>query len=59
LACVTRISDGAAHLHRIREFERTFEQIYGRKMTPDELRILSAARKIIEQKLAEYSEKVG
>jgi hypothetical protein len=46
-------------LDRIREFERTFEQIYHRKMTEDELRILKAAKKIIQEKLAEYSEKVG
>ena len=47
----------SAILDRIREFERTFEQIYRRKMTDDEHCILSAAKKIIEQKLAEYSEK--
>ena len=46
-------------LDRMREFERTFEQIYGRKVTEDELRILNAAKKIIQQKLAEYPERVG
>jgi hypothetical protein len=46
-------------LDRIREFEQTFEQIYRRKMTDDEHCILSAAKKIIEQKLAEYSEKIA
>jgi hypothetical protein len=38
-------------LDRIREFERTFEQRYGRRMTQDELRILKAAQQIIQQKL--------
>jgi hypothetical protein len=38
-------------LDRIREFERTFEQIYGRKMTEDEARILEVAKENIQQRL--------
>jgi hypothetical protein len=39
-------------LENIREFERTFEQRYGRKMNNEELRLLHVAREIINQKLA-------
>ena len=38
-------------LDRIRKFQETFEQIYHRKMTDEELRVLEAAREIIEQTL--------
>jgi hypothetical protein len=41
------------------EFERTFEQNYGRKMTDEEQRILKAAREIIQQKLGAYSERAA
>jgi hypothetical protein len=36
----------------IREFERTFEQRYGRKMNNEERHVLHVAREIIKQKLA-------
>jgi len=43
----------------MQEFERTFEQNYGRKMTDEEQRILKAAREIIQQKLGAYSERAA
>ena len=46
-------------LDRMQEFERTFEQNYGRKMTDEEQRILKAAREIIQQKLGAYSERAA
>jgi hypothetical protein len=42
-------------LDRIREFERTFEQNYQRKLTHEEERILRAAEEIIRQRLAGQS----
>jgi hypothetical protein len=38
-------------LDRIQKFQETFEQIYHRKMTDEELRVLRAAREIIERTL--------
>jgi hypothetical protein len=47
-------------LDRIREFERTFEQKYGRKITNEEQRILEASKKIVEQRLGvKYLEKAA
>jgi hypothetical protein len=39
-------------LENIREFERTFQQRYGRKMNNEELHLLHVAREIIKQKSA-------
>jgi hypothetical protein len=39
-------------LENIREFERTFQQRYGRKMNNGELHLLHVAREIIKQKSA-------
>lgn len=39
-------------LENIREFERTFEQRYGRKMNDEEQHLLNVAIEIIKQKLA-------
>jgi hypothetical protein len=39
-------------LDNIREFEKTFEQRYGRKMNTEEVHVLQAARELIKQKLA-------
>ena len=49
------LSDEHIVLERIREFERTFEQHYQRKMTDEEERILHAAEQIIRQKVAGQS----
>jgi hypothetical protein len=38
-------------LDRIREFERTFKQKYGREMNDEELTLLHATREIIQQRL--------
>jgi hypothetical protein len=47
-------------LDRIREFERTFEQKFGRKITNEEQRILEASKKIVEQRLGvKYLEKAA
>ena len=44
----------------LQEFERTFEQKYGRKMTDNERRFFEATRKIIETGLAvKYSRKAA
>jgi hypothetical protein len=48
-----------AVLERMREFERTFEQNYGRRMNDEEQRILEAARKFIQEKSAEPLKKAG
>ena len=45
-------------LDKITEFERTFEQDYGRKMTIEERCIIEAAKEIIDQKLTECSEEL-
>ena len=50
--------DVQAVLERMREFERTFEQNYGRKMNDEEQRILEAARKFIQEKSAEPLKKL-
>ena len=42
-------------LDRIREFERSFEQYYQRKMTDEEEQILRAAEEIIRQRVAGQS----
>jgi hypothetical protein len=39
-------------LENIREFEKTFEQRYGREMNIEEVHVLQAARELIKQKLA-------
>ena len=39
-------------LDNLREFERTFEQKYRRKMNAEEVHLLQAAREIIKQQLA-------
>ena len=46
-------------LDRITEFERTFDQNYGRKMTIEERCIIEAAKEIIQQTLTEYSVKLA
>ena len=38
-------------LTKLLEFERTFEQTYGRKMNDEERRVLKAAVKVIRQRL--------
>jgi hypothetical protein len=42
---------GSTTLDRIREFERTFKQKYGREMNDEELRLLRATKEIIQQRL--------
>jgi len=46
-------------LDRMREFERTFVQNYGREMTQEEQRLLKAVREIIQQKFGACSEKAA
>ena len=47
-------------LDRIREFQRTFEQRYGRQMTEEERSILEVAKENIQQKLGtEFLEKAA
>src|SRR5262249_7779809 len=46
-------------LERMREFERTFEPKYGRKMNHEEQRLLKAARKIIQQKWSNFSRELA
>ena len=36
---------------KIEDFDKTFEQRYGRKMTEEELSMLRTAREIVERKL--------
>ena len=36
---------------KIEDFEKTFEQRYGRKMRDDELAMLQTAKKIVEREL--------
>ena len=36
---------------KIQDFEKTFEQMYGRKMTDDELSMLKTAKEIVEREL--------
>ena len=42
---------------KIQDFEKTFEQRYGRKMTDDELSMLKTAKDIVEREL--WAEKLG
>jgi hypothetical protein len=46
-------------LERMREFERTFEQNYGRKMNHEEQRLLKAAKEIIQQKWSNFSRELA
>jgi hypothetical protein len=36
---------------KIQDFEKTFEQTYGRKMTDEELSMVKTAKEIVERKL--------
>jgi hypothetical protein len=42
---------------KIEDFEKTFEQSYGRKMTHEELSMLKTAKEIVEREL--WAEKLG
>ncbi|HMC74946.1 MAG TPA: hypothetical protein VKG87_11630 [Terriglobales bacterium] len=42
---------------KIEDFEKTFEQSYGRKMTHEELSMLKTAKEIVERELG--AEKLG
>jgi hypothetical protein len=42
---------GSTILDRIREFECTFKQKYGREMNDEELRLLRATKEVIQQRL--------
>jgi len=58
LGQAVRSEDPKVMLARIQDFERTFEQRYGRKMTDYELSMLKTAREIVDRELrAENSEK--
>jgi hypothetical protein len=48
---------GSIILDRIREFERTFKQKYGREMNDEELRLLHATKDVIQQRLRAESPK--
>jgi hypothetical protein len=52
--------DDATILDRIREFERTFEERYCRKMTDAERRTLETAKELIQQRQGtKHSEKAA
>ena len=51
LGQVVRSEDPKVMLAKIQDFERTFEQRYGRKMTDYELSMLKAAREIVDREL--------
>jgi len=58
LGQAVRSEDPKVMLAKIQDFERTFEQRYGRKMTDYELSMLKTAREIVDRELrAENSEK--
>jgi hypothetical protein len=60
LGQAVRSEDPKVMLARIQDFERTFEQRYGRKMTDYEFSMLKTAREIVDRELrAEHSEKKG
>jgi hypothetical protein len=59
LGSETMSGDEYTLLDKITEFERTFEQNYGRNMTIEERCIIEAAKQIIQQTWTEYSEKLG
>ena len=46
-----RSEDPKVMLARIQDFERAFEQRYGRKMRDDELSMLKTAKEIVEREL--------
>jgi hypothetical protein len=46
-----RSEDPKVMLAKIQDFERTFEQRYGRKMTDYELSMLETAKEIVEREL--------
>jgi hypothetical protein len=51
LGQAVRSEDPKVMLAKIQDFERTFEQRYGRKMTDYELSMLKAAREIVDREL--------
>lgn len=58
LGQAVRSENPKAMLAKIQDFERTFEQSYGRKMTDYDVSMLKTAREIVDRELrAENSEK--
>ena len=53
LGQAVRSEDPKVMLAKIQDFERTFEQRYGRKMRDDELAMLKIAKEIVERELWE------